>query len=93
MSVYEMHNSKNMAAWLGDSGSFDISTQNTFRPYTSEEFSIVISTNSKSEDFEEDFNDFKVDNYGEPTLESGVTSESEIIPKDTISDNFIGFSS
>lgn len=81
-----------MAAWLGDSGRFDISTQNTFKPFTIGHYSNDNNTDLKYLDLDRKFDNFQVRNYDEKAPESSVTSESEIIPKDKNTENLIGFS-
>ena len=81
-----------MAAWLGDSGRFDISTQNTFKPFTIGHYSNDSNTDKNYLDLDCKFDNFQVRNYDEKASESSVTSESEIIPKDKNKENLIGFS-
>lgn len=81
-----------MAAWLGDSGRFDISTQNTFKPFTIGHYSNDNNTDLKYLDLDSKFDHFQVRNYDGKAHESRVTSENEIIPKDKNTENLIGFS-
>lgn len=81
-----------MAAWLGDSGRFDNSTQNTFKPFTIGNYSNNSNTDIKYLDLHSKFDNFQVRNYDEKAPESSVTSESKIIPKDKNKENLIGFS-
>lgn len=81
-----------MAAWHGDSSRFDISIQNTFKPFTIGQYSIDNNTDLKYLDFDSKFDNFQVRKYDEKAPESSVTSESKIIPKDKNTENLIGFS-
>nr|XP_021196808.2 protein suppressor of hairy wing isoform X1 [Helicoverpa armigera] len=81
-----------MDAWLGDSGRFDIS-QNTFRPFTIEQFSNNTDSDLKYLDLDKRFNVYQVRNDEEKAPESSVTSKSEIISKDGSIENLVGFSS
>ncbi|KAJ8732540.1 hypothetical protein PYW07_015139 [Mythimna separata] len=82
-----------MAAWLGDSGRFDISTQNTFKPFTIGHYQNDSNTDLKYDDWDSKFDNFEVRNYDKKATESSVTSESEINPKDKNTENLVGSSS
>lgn len=81
-----------MAAWVGDSGFFDKSTQNALSSFTPDEFSIVVNTKlDVNEFYENPISQVRTDD--EKPGNKVVTSESDLIPEDQNIENLIGLTS
>ncbi|CAH0627296.1 unnamed protein product [Chrysodeixis includens] len=83
---------RNMAAWVGDSGFFDNSSQNALSSFTPDEFSIVVNTElNLNEFYKNPISQVRTDD--EKPGKNVVTSESDLIPKDQNIENLIGLTS
>lgn len=77
----------NMAAWLGDSGSFDFPIQNNSKTHSEGGLSVNINSDINYEPFVKSFGDFQVcSSEGKVAESAAVTSDSKLYSKDNFID-------